>query len=1846
MNRNSRRRWFAWSLLLTMVLQVCLPMTSWALTSGPSQPEVQGFTPAGDPEVVDLFTGDASYNIPIMDVEGYPINLSYRAGINMDQEATWVGLGWSLGAGQVERTVRGLPDDFAGDPMTRELNLRPNRTFGFDLGVNVELFGGSADNLPFSLSASIQPSFNNYNGPRMEIGATLSMRSTQGGKSGMTAGLGVSASSDASLTIQPTIGYDKTFGTAQGWGKGGLNFGASINSREGLQDVSFGASVMRGQEGRRGRTAQIGRASFDLGPKVYSPEVTIPMENISVSGSLQPVAVEVWGTNTGIRLGGYYSCQKLAATQLSKPAFGYLHLQAGENNPSAMLDFSREGDGQYTPNQSHLPVASLACDAFSVTSQNMNGSYRAYRTAVGHVFDSRTTCSGSGGSVGVELGVGALTHVGGDIIVNEQTSTCGDWTDHSPASGMLRFGRSAGEAPEQVYFREANEFVVDRDPAQYEAFQGDQARRLNLVKVGGYNYALQPAFDNGQSLPGQNALQERQPRGTVFSYLTHRQVEQGFGLEAVHDRPSTSPLVTGSGIRGHHISEVAITGKDGSRNFYGLPAYNITQCDVSFAMADLHNEPQASSQCTYSDTEASAENEHGKDHFFSKNRTPAHAYAFLLTAAVSPDYSDADGVRGPSDGDLGTWHRFHYSLVDPEYHWRTPVGDHTAAAQAGLAYAKDDRANFSFGTKEVWSLNAVEGRNLIAVFFTSPREDGLGVAEDGSIDEADRQVKLDSIGLYTREQAAAAVLSEHWPCSIRTAHFQYDYSLCPETPNSGAEGLGGPNGTRDGGKLTLRKLWFSYGCSTRGVTSPYKFQYGDEADETDNPVYFADATDRWGGLRPVPGWEPSGVVGTWDLPTRDYPYAVQDPDAAMKLVQAWNLTRIKTPSAKVTTIAYEPDVYGHVQDQEPTTMFRLIGACTDAQDPDDDEASATVLLPDAKYLKFEVPLDYQSDTGVQSLIPPGPIYYRSRVRVFQGTPLTNTDGYDYVSGYAEVVDAGCGDDDKGWVELKHVHIDNDNDGNVQPMFRSALEFARLNYPDRVFQVSEDLVFDDDEDSNLEGFIMAAASASLAFISGVPGFFVGPNQEIMYNQGGLCKSINYSGSYIRLLSPGGVKVGGGHRVSEVTYADSWDQMTSSGEGMRYGKRYTYTEEDGVTTSGVAVYEPMLGADENCLRHPVYHEVHRCLTPDQRFYQEEPFAESLYPSPSVGYRRVVVSDFVPDDENVDPNQMAGITVHEFFTATDFPVKASRTGIQEKPARSGRFSLLSLLGFKTVDNMHVSQGMRVETNDMHGKPRRTLVYPQGSSAPISSEEYVYATNGGTLSNTAKVIEPDGTIHDGSIGRHYEFLFDLRQFSSDAISAGVAINTDVILLFGPNPVVVPWPKFSSERTRFRSANFVKKIHRFGLLKRIVRTESGRTTTTENMAYDAITGNVLLTKVNNDFNAPIYSMTLPAYWYYDGMGPAYQNTGLSSPTLTFSSGTAMGQDLDQRFVPGDEVMMTQGSTVRKGWVSEVSISSVQVIDQLGTLDINGAWALRVLRSGRRNMQSVPMTTLTMLNDPMVGMPSNSYPAVVNVQVAEFSDTWRTTCECVTSGQIQPTENPFILGTRGLWRLNKERAWLTERTRSTENNNSDIRRDGVYATYAPFYRLNNGRWEKHEVGWVTTREVTDYNGRGQELENKDALGILSSATFGRRGTLVKSIAKNAGYRDQGFDDFEDISPADCGDRHFRIPGSTTDDAAHTGLRSLQVQAGSPATLSVDLTSPCSYRACTLLVAVVPESSPLEVHVSGGTAPFNMAPVPLSGDPVFNLLSGGNGISATGTGSFQLSVTDAAGCQASTQVQLP
>lgn len=137
-------------LLLLFVFQL-IPNEVFALTGGPTQEEFQNFTPANNTDMVNLTNGNFSYNLPLMDIGGYPVNIFYDSNVQMEQEASWVGLGWNLNVGSLNRNKRGLPDDFKGDLVKQELSQAVQESRGDGLGFRARF--GASGSVPIPIGA-------------------------------------------------------------------------------------------------------------------------------------------------------------------------------------------------------------------------------------------------------------------------------------------------------------------------------------------------------------------------------------------------------------------------------------------------------------------------------------------------------------------------------------------------------------------------------------------------------------------------------------------------------------------------------------------------------------------------------------------------------------------------------------------------------------------------------------------------------------------------------------------------------------------------------------------------------------------------------------------------------------------------------------------------------------------------------------------------------------------------------------------------------------------------------------------------------------------------------------------------------------------------------------------------------------------------------------------------------------------------------------------------------------------------------------------------------------------------------------------------------------------------------------------------------------------------------------------------------------------------------------------------------------------------------------------------------------------------------------------------------------
>jgi YD repeat-containing protein len=192
-----------------MLTNTLAPTVTYALTSGPTAPEATSFEPVDTTDMVNLQTGDLTYNVPLLEVPGpeggYPLALSYHAGIQTNEDASWVGLGWSLNPGAITRSVNGYPDDWYAPQGTDHSYWVGGHSHTFEVGISIGIANSPAT-VGFGLSFS-QDTYRGFGmgaytslggrlgGPSSPFGASLKVGMDPYGGSYSSAGIGISGES-------------------------------------------------------------------------------------------------------------------------------------------------------------------------------------------------------------------------------------------------------------------------------------------------------------------------------------------------------------------------------------------------------------------------------------------------------------------------------------------------------------------------------------------------------------------------------------------------------------------------------------------------------------------------------------------------------------------------------------------------------------------------------------------------------------------------------------------------------------------------------------------------------------------------------------------------------------------------------------------------------------------------------------------------------------------------------------------------------------------------------------------------------------------------------------------------------------------------------------------------------------------------------------------------------------------------------------------------------------------------------------------------------------------------------------------------------------------------------------------------------------------------------------------------------------------------------------------------------------------------------------------------------------------------------------------------------------------
>lgn len=1860
--KNKMLRRTAVFVAVNFMAELIFPSVSFALTGGPNSPEATGFQPAGTTEMVDPFTGDFKYNISLLDVGGYPIAMNYSAGITPDQEASWVGLGWNLNLGSVNRSVRGIPDDFAGDEMKTEHSMKPNETFGVT-------FQATGDNkkeiatFEASLSQKFNISYNTYTGygfsysfsPSFDI-AKLSGEDSPF-ELGANLGLGLSVGSEEGVGISPKVGLSTGYTKNNRESSLDASIGFPYSSREGVKGMSMSASFNNTSSeayAKKYPAANNFAASKSVGGFSGFTAQTYPTNinynSYSVNATLNFAPEKVKGLiidDTKIVLGGYYSGQFDENEEEVNPAYGYMY-EGATTADNAVLDFNREKDRGYNELTTNMPVTNHTYDIFSASAEGLGGSFRLFRSDVGNVGDNKSTKKGVSPDLALSLGKKLVTKkpgdvnavkLGIDIKYIQSDAKSGRWGNGDRVQRFENPVTAAEEITQNVYFGQIGDMSPENNPDYYnKTLLGDELYEYQLKNgfVTG-NYLTQDGAtgDLVKSKDDENYIRnQRRNRTNSFNYLTAKQAEKhnlssiysyvpnNFTLSQNVNRKGQNKVndIYGTKVvlprvddtkKADHISEIRVTNGSGQRFVYGVPVYNKTQKDATFSVEveNPKDKPSGSDKTNleiaratglvdYEDDDASTKNKKGLDHYYQKTIQPAHAASYLLTYVLSSDYVDSDDIEGPSDGDLGTYVKFNYSRTSTKYKWRTPFGENEANYADGLTGKRnDDKGSYSYGEKELWYVHSMETRTHVAEFYLSERLDGLGVKdEEGGlaaiVSDNNKQQKIDKIVLYAKRD-----LLNGNPEPLKTVHFDYSYQLCPGTPNSKA-----PNQ----GKLTLEKVWFTYGNSDKGEENPYKFYYGDAdfdgvIDNELNPDYNKKNYDRWGTFKE----EKEEVTND------EYPYTLQDKDETDRYVAVYSMNRILTPNGGDIRVHYESDDYAYVQNKQAMRMFSVLGV------DNEDSTSISDLQTNLYNTLSTNPnpylyIDLSDGFEATSLEDAKEIFkekylknievvqYRANVKVLQSIN-NQKDAFENISGYCEFEesvnvlkkDANSNTYNIGVIQLKGESLNKGGTKSIHPFVKNAWLYGRMHY-NRELMGS----YDGDDFAMLQilGAIGSSVSSVLSFVFGFKSYMIAKGHG---------KELDPTKSFIRLDEPDKVKLGGGCRVKAIIMFDRWDEMTAQRESISgnqkeaagYGQVYDYTmtEEGATISSGIAAYEPIIGGDENPWRRLVKTVDKVPLAPNKEYYTETPFGESFFPSPSVGYRKVKTIPVKVTSKNYQVDQLVsngtGYVEDEFYTAYDFPTKVTYTGLDPYREKSADFNPLKM---KSIDYVYCSQGYLIELNDMHGKPKSKKVMPDkttGDVYPVSLVRYEYQTekdNPQQLNCEVPLVTKDMQVIDETgreLGTTVDVVNDTRAYESITRGGGIDVNVKINWTISPAPPVpvplIPFitalPEVNYESTKFFSITTTKVVNRYGVLKKTIAYENGQNITTENLAWDAVTGQTLLTKVDNEFHNEIFNFTFPAHWAYEQMGLAYENDGLRFKNIA---------NVVDYLKDGDEILVERDDIgVAPYLLGYYDAVQGKLLDKEGD-EITNFDEARVIRSGARNVPTVAVGSVSLLDNPMVNQQIVfEGKTILNTGATEFKNIWKGFCNC--GEQEEPERNPFISGERGQLRAWRSWTYLTGRTQENINGELNIRRDGGLTDYDAFWQPSTQFLQPFYTGlteeeidqrkWQYVVEVENFNPLGQEIENKDALNRFSMAQYGYGRSLPTGVSNNSKYNESAVDGFEDYDYDDCNDDHFswRVRAndantSLTHKESHTGQKSLKV-APSSSTKIVKTINTCENR---------------------------------------------------------------------------
>ncbi|WP_033408269.1 hypothetical protein [Psychroflexus tropicus] len=709
--KNNLHRTIAIFLLFIFMPSVFPINQMFANGNGPGSPEAAGFEPVDATDMVNLTNGNLSYVLPLLDVEGFPVNLSYHAGITSDMDASWVGLGWYLNPGAINRSVNNTPDDW-----------KAGLGIDFNSFNSVEDYYSVTASVGFDGVTSVGVGMNWGGGQGLSgsVNASLGLNSELLKSVGVNAGVNASASTTGNVSVGASLAYQNgsmSAGASYSYSmteqRGSLGVGVGFADEEssgvsGFEDVSYGLGAnfsgggsfsvgaganLEGSKGSVSNGVGMGSSSFSMGDAsvdVQNTAVALPLHFVGIPVTLgfskTRVKINIRKGFNNVEWGSLYSKDFYTTISDNNPLIenSGINFNGHQSNFNDYVERTKSLDtystklpqpeeefiSDYSKDIENVNFTSMGFDDYNVAAQGIMGNMRPYFFKNANIFGKgQKTTNEEGDPIHIFWHHGSMnSSFDRELGNNFNFSFEGQFTSNeidNPANlsinnNAFRIDQIINNSSHQGFAQNTNDYR-GKSPNYVEVFTNNEI--ANNLKNGLITPRNIPDSDRGDPL-------KFDPDG---------------------------------------IGAYKITSPDGKTYHFSIPVYHYERVS--------RNQIDEIETTDFDITNVSEKRQYSR-----------YATHWLLTAITGPDYVDANLNDQFDKDDFGYWVELEYGKWSDGYVWRAPYKDFTYNYNTDTTddVGAKDKGGYSFGRKQTYYLDKINTKNKTALFVKDVRYDALG----------------------------------------------------------------------------------------------------------------------------------------------------------------------------------------------------------------------------------------------------------------------------------------------------------------------------------------------------------------------------------------------------------------------------------------------------------------------------------------------------------------------------------------------------------------------------------------------------------------------------------------------------------------------------------------------------------------------------------------------------------------------------------------------------------------------------------------------------------------------------------------------------------------------------------------------------------------------------------------------------------------------------------------------------------------------------------------------------------------------------------------------------------------